>query len=145
MGALKQVSVTVVGGALVAAGVALMVLPGPGIILVAGGLAVLATRYLWARRLVDVAMDKAEEAQRQAVASKPRVAGTVAFALGTIAVGLGMVVVEDVRWPLWDAVGDALWSPFTGGVLIVTSLILLATTGWALRSATTRGTRSPRA
>ena len=44
----KRIAVTVVGGALVAAGLSMLVLPGPGIVLVALGFAVLGTEYVWA-------------------------------------------------------------------------------------------------
>ena len=48
VGTAKRSAVTVAGGALIIGGVALMVLPGPGILLVVAGLAVLATEYVWA-------------------------------------------------------------------------------------------------
>lgn len=44
----RRVAVTVVGGALVALGLAMVVLPGPGILVVAIGFAVLGTEYAWA-------------------------------------------------------------------------------------------------
>jgi hypothetical protein len=131
---LKKSAVTVAGVALLAGGVALMVLPGPGILLVAAGLAVLATEYVWARRLVGKAKEGAEKAQQQAVASKPRTALTVSFALGTMAVAVLMLVVDDVGWPFLDSLLDSVWSPLTGSVLVLTSLVLLTTTVLALRA-----------
>lgn len=44
----KRVAVTIVGAALVVAGLAMVVLPGPGILVVAIGFAVLGTEYAWA-------------------------------------------------------------------------------------------------
>lgn len=44
----KRVAVTVAGGVLVAAGLAMLALPGPGILVVAVGFAVLGTEYAWA-------------------------------------------------------------------------------------------------
>lgn len=44
----KRIAVTVVGGALVLGGLAMLVLPGPGILVVALGFAVLGTEYAWA-------------------------------------------------------------------------------------------------
>jgi uncharacterized protein (TIGR02611 family) len=41
------------GIALTLLGLALLVLPGPGILTIAAGLAVLATEFVWARRLLD--------------------------------------------------------------------------------------------
>lgn len=44
----KRIAVTVAGGALVVAGLTMIVLPGPGILVVAIGFAVLGTEYAWA-------------------------------------------------------------------------------------------------
>lgn len=49
----KRVAVTVVGGALVLAGIAMFVLPGPGILVVALGFAVLGTEYAWAAAALE--------------------------------------------------------------------------------------------
>ena len=47
-----KVSVTVAGPLVVLAGIAMLVLPGPGLVVIAGGLALLALEYEWARRVV---------------------------------------------------------------------------------------------
>ncbi|MGD2103108.1 MAG: PGPGW domain-containing protein [Acidimicrobiia bacterium] len=41
------------GFGLIALGIVLLVLPGPGIVTIAGGLAILATEMPWARRILD--------------------------------------------------------------------------------------------
>ena len=46
----KRIVVTVVGGTLLAAGVALIVLPGPAFIVIPLGLAILAIEFAWAKR-----------------------------------------------------------------------------------------------
>jgi uncharacterized protein (TIGR02611 family) len=43
----------VAGFALLAAGVVMLALPGPGWLTIAAGLAMLATEFEWARRLLD--------------------------------------------------------------------------------------------
>jgi tellurite resistance protein TerC len=43
--------VLVVGGTLLVIGVAMIVLPGPAFVVIPAGLAVLATEFVWARRL----------------------------------------------------------------------------------------------
>jgi tellurite resistance protein TerC len=40
----------VIGGTALAVGVALLVLPGPGIVVIAGGLGILALEFAWAKR-----------------------------------------------------------------------------------------------
>jgi Flp pilus assembly protein TadB len=49
----KRIAVTVVGAALVIAGLAMLVLPGPGILVVALGFAVLGTEYAWAAAALE--------------------------------------------------------------------------------------------
>jgi uncharacterized protein (TIGR02611 family) len=44
--------VLVVGGTVVAIGVAMVVLPGPAFVVIPAGLAILATEFVWARRLL---------------------------------------------------------------------------------------------
>jgi hypothetical protein len=44
----KRIAVTVIGGVLVLAGLAMLVLPGPAILVIPLGFAVLGTEYAWA-------------------------------------------------------------------------------------------------
>ena len=46
----RRVIVAVIGGTLLLVGVAMIVLPGPAIVVVPLGLAVLSTEFVWARR-----------------------------------------------------------------------------------------------
>ncbi|HEX5219848.1 MAG TPA: PGPGW domain-containing protein [Verrucomicrobiae bacterium] len=47
---MKKIFIAVIGGAVLLAGIALLVLPGPGTVVIAAGVAILATEFLWARR-----------------------------------------------------------------------------------------------
>jgi uncharacterized protein (TIGR02611 family) len=49
----RRVAVLVVGLFLLVAGLVMLVLPGPGLLVTMAGLAVLATEFAWARRLLD--------------------------------------------------------------------------------------------
>ncbi len=49
----KRLTRIVVGFTVLALGVALLVLPGPGILIIAGGLMILGAEFVWARRLLD--------------------------------------------------------------------------------------------
>ena len=62
----KRIVVLAIGLALVALGVALLVLPGPGLLVIIGGLAVLATEFAWAEHLLDTAKEKAGQAKDKA-------------------------------------------------------------------------------
>ena len=48
----RKVVVAVIGVSVLAIGIALIVLPGPAVIVIPLGLAILATEFLWARRLL---------------------------------------------------------------------------------------------
>lgn len=49
----KRIAVSVLGGAVVLAGIAMLVLPGPGILVVAIGFAILGTEYAWAAAALE--------------------------------------------------------------------------------------------
>ena len=54
---LRRILIGVVGGTVVIIGVALLVLPGPGLVTIALGLAILATEFVWARALLKKARE----------------------------------------------------------------------------------------
>lgn len=89
----KQFIILVVGVTLLAIGLLMVVLPGPGLPIVFVGMALLATEFAWARRLLLITKDKAESAaKRSSVEARkhfkpwvliPMVLGTAAaFAVG---------------------------------------------------------------
>jgi hypothetical protein len=57
---IRRIAIVAGGFGLLLLGAALLVLPGPGIPLVAGGLALLSLEYRWARRLRDWVLRRAE-------------------------------------------------------------------------------------
>ena len=63
---------TTLGVLIVLAGLSLLVLPGPGWAIIFLGLAVLATEYAWAHRLLRVTKDKAQGAASSAFAPEHR-------------------------------------------------------------------------
>ena len=54
---IKRITIFVVGGTVLAIGVALLVLPGPAFIVIPLGLAILAAEFTWARRWLRKARD----------------------------------------------------------------------------------------
>jgi tellurite resistance protein TerC len=48
----RRVVVAVIGGTLLLVGIAMLVLPGPALIVIPAALALLATEFMWARRLL---------------------------------------------------------------------------------------------
>src|SRR3712207_5566074 len=100
----RSVVVAVLGGLLTLAGIGLLVLPGPGFVLVAAGLAVLATRFSWAKKPLDYAKDKAEQGIEEVGKSPLRAAGAAVAALVLIA--LGVLALAGVDLPFMNALTD---------------------------------------
>ena len=61
---LRKVAVTVAGPLIVLAGLAMLVLPGPGLVAIAAGLGVLAVEYEWARRAMALTGRKLSQVRR---------------------------------------------------------------------------------
>jgi uncharacterized protein (TIGR02611 family) len=55
---IRRVVVFVLGMSIVAVGIVMVVTPGPAIVVIPAGLAVLATEFLWARRLLQKLKDR---------------------------------------------------------------------------------------
>jgi len=62
---MKRLVVAVIGGTVLLLGVAMIVLPGPALVLIPAGLAILATEFLWARRALRRCKGLAGQARRR--------------------------------------------------------------------------------
>ena len=125
-GAAKRILLEVLGWILLLAGIAAMVLPGPGLLLMAAGLAVLSQQYTWAERLLDPVLLRALRAAAEGVETWPRI---IASTIGALAIGaFGLVWLFKPDVPSWWPVDDKWWlvgGPWTGVTLILSSLIAL--------------------
>ncbi len=66
----RRVAITIAGVVVVLVGVALLVLPGPGWLLIFVGLSILGTEYVWAQRLLRAAKEKANNAKDKVLRRK---------------------------------------------------------------------------
>jgi hypothetical protein len=111
----KRVTVLLVGGALVLVGIALVVLPGPGLLLVLGGLLVISSEFPAVDKYIDPVQHKAMEAAETSVSSPLRLTGSILGGMALIGAG--------VFW------GVNKWLPLggwpTGSSLILSGLVLL--------------------
>jgi len=119
--ALRRVLFTLVGVALVAVGVLLLVLPGPGLLLVLAGLIVLANEYPWAQRYVAPVRRQAIVAARFSVASRLRIAWTALVGLALLVAGIVWMTVPSLPF---GGVG-------TGSSLALSGVILLGLLGYS--------------
>lgn len=121
--AARKVGITILGVSLLAAGLAMMVLPGPGLIVIVLGLFVLSLEFEWAERRLDQARDKALEAAHKTAASKPQTSFALLSSAVLIGAGVALGLNEDLPLSGW----------FTGGTLIVSGLAAMGTVIWSVR------------
>jgi len=86
----RKVAILVVGSIVLLAGIALLALPGPGMVVIIVGLLILSTEFEWAQRLLDIAVEKAAGATSKVQKSK---SGRLALAGSGVAMIIGGVAV----------------------------------------------------
>jgi uncharacterized protein (TIGR02611 family) len=99
--AAKRIVLETLGWLLVIGGVAALVLPGPGLLGIFAGLALLSQQYEWAERRLAPVKKKALEAAEDSVRTWPRIVASGTAALVLVAAG--------VLWCLRPAAPD--WWP----------------------------------
>jgi uncharacterized protein (TIGR02611 family) len=100
----RKVVVLIVGVTVLLAGVALLALPGPGLIVIIVGLLILSTEFAWAERGLDYAVEKAAGATSKAQESK---SGRIMLALSGLAlITVGVLVI--LFFSNWIAAGISL-------------------------------------
>lgn len=62
---IRRVMIGVLGGTVLALGLAMVVLPGPALVLIPLGLAILATEFAWARRAIKKARSLLRNAKEE--------------------------------------------------------------------------------
>lgn len=107
--AARRVVLETVGWLLVLVGIAALVLPGPGLLSLFAGMALLATQHEWAERRVEPVKKAALRAAADSVRTWPRI---VLSCLGVAwLVGLGVVWGLHPAAPGWWPWGDGWWLP----------------------------------
>ena len=131
---IRRTGIEVAGWTLIVLGLAALVLPGPGLLALVAGLAVLSLRYQWAQRFLRPVKAKAFQTAATGVQTWPRICASVTAALAVLAAGI--VWGLWARAPHWWPYGDKLWLPGgwgTGTGLIISSLIALGLIGYSFR------------
>ncbi|MHC0428661.1 TIGR02611 family protein [Streptomyces sp. O3] len=102
-----QVGVFIVGLAVVAAGAAMLVLPGPGWFVIFAGMAIWATEFVWAQLVLRWTKRKVTEAAQRALDPKVRRRNIILTTVGLVitAVLLGVYLWKFGITPPWS-IGD---------------------------------------
>ena len=126
-GAAKRIVLETLGWVLLLAGVAAIFLPGPGLLGIFAGLALLSQQYDWAERRVEPVRLRALRGAAEGVETWPRIVASV--------VGVAVLVACGVLWilsppaPGWWPLDERWWLPggvWTGVTQIASGIIAVA-------------------
>jgi hypothetical protein len=130
---IRKTAITILGWLLTLAGLAALVLPGPGLLLMVVGLVVLSQEYDWAERRLEPVKARAFAVAAAGVSSWMRITGSALAALCVI--GVGVVWALDPEIPQLWIVGPRL--PFAGwptaSTLLLSGVIALVLLAYSIR------------
>lgn len=112
----RRILVFLVGVSVLLAGVAMLALPGPGVVVIIVGLVILATEFTWAERALD-------RTTSTAAGAAVKMTGNTSGQLALIASGIGMIVGGVVISILWDALRVVGVSVAIAGVIGLATLL----------------------
>jgi hypothetical protein len=133
-GAARRIAIEVGGWALVLAGIAALVLPGPGLLLLFAGVAVLSQQYEWAEKRLDPIKYRALKGAAESVETWLRITLSSLVALGLLV--CGVVWIWGPAVPDWWPLRESWWLPggiATGVTQIASGLFAFALLGWSYR------------
>ena len=107
--AAKRIGLEILGWTLLVVGIIAIPLPGPGILIVAGGLIVLSQQYEWAERRVEPIKREALRGAANSVETWPRIVLT-SLMIALIA-GAGVLWFIGPDAPGWWPLSDRWWLP----------------------------------
>jgi uncharacterized protein (TIGR02611 family) len=125
-GAARRVVLETLGWVLVVAGVAALILPGPGLLMLFGGLAILSQQYAWAERRMRPVEVRAKKAAAEGVETVPRIILSSLGALWLMGMGVLWLVRPDA--PSWWPLRDSWWliGGWPTGVTLLASGVIAA-------------------
>jgi uncharacterized protein (TIGR02611 family) len=86
-----------VGMVVLAAGIAMLALPGPAFVVIPIGLAILSLEFAWAEHLLERALVKGDEAKRKAAAATP---AQKALSAAAVALGVAAAIAAALVWDI---------------------------------------------
>lgn len=120
-GHFRRAGILVAGGVLVLVGLALLVLPGPGLLLVFAGLVLLAREFPALDRYVVPVRERALQAAEESVSSPLRLAGSVLAVLALAGAGVAWGLVRELPFSGWSAGSSLILAAFLLAGLLVWS------------------------
>ncbi len=126
-GAAKRIVLEGLGWLLLVLGIAAIFLPGPGLLGIFAGLALLSQQYDWAERRVEPVRLRALRGAAEGVETWPRIIASCLGALVLVACGVLWILKPPA--PGWWPIGDGWWLPggmWTGVTQVASAFIALA-------------------
>lgn len=133
-GAARRVAIEVGGWLLVVAGIAALVLPGPGLLLIFAGVAVLSQQYEWAEKRLDPIKYRALKGAAESVETWVRI--TFSSLVALVLVACGVLWIWSPPAPGWWPIDDKWWligGIGTGITQIASGLFAFVLLGWSYR------------
>ena len=109
----KRIGLEALGWLLVLAGILALVLPGPGLLMLFGGLVVLSQQYEWAERRVRPVEVRAKRAACESVQTWPRIIASVLGAVWILVTGILWLIRPSA--PGWWPLENRYWAWFVKG------------------------------
>lgn len=132
--AAKRIVLEAAGWLLLVLGVAALVLPGPGLLGVFAGLALLSQQYDWAERRTEPVKLRALKAAAEGVETWPRIALSL---LGVaVLAGCGVLWILSPPAPTWWPLDEFWWLPgglATGLTQVASAVIAVVLIGYSYR------------
>jgi hypothetical protein len=128
------VTLEVLGWTLVLVGIAALVLPGPGLLLLFGGLAVLSQQYDWAEKRVAPIERRALKGAAESVETWPRI--VLSSLLALVVIGFGVLWIQGPPAPEWWTLSEGWWLPgglATGITQVASGIVALGLIVWSYR------------
>src|SRR5689334_3709947 len=132
--AAKRIVLEVAGWLLLVLGIAALVLPGPGLLGVFAGLALLSQQYDWAERRTEPVKLRALKAAAEGVETWPRIALSILGVL--VLAGCGVLWILSPASPEWWPLDDFWWLPgglATGLTQVVSAAIAAVLIAYSYR------------
>ena len=126
----KTMGLEILGWILIPLGIILMPLPGPGMLIVAAGVALLSRRHVWAQNARGFVEKRAIDAAKYGVATVPRI--VLSMLGGVWLAALGCVWWAGVDIPEFDIVNIGFGPELPGGRTAAFGLWASALATWAL-------------
>ena len=132
--ATRRLVLECIGWTLVVLGLAALVLPGPGLLLLFAGLAILAEQYEWAARRVEPVREQALRTAAEGVRTLPRLLASLT--------GIALLAAAGITWglrpdtPSWWPLDERWWLPggwTTGATILFSAAVALSLLGYSWR------------